>query len=281
LVVGYNPFNTGCLSAPVRGAINAGLTSLGPLGPSVLAAVDRLDSISDLGSTGDRYFQNSKNWALFTHNIFHVTPQIDLTVGLRYTNERKKLRATFANDNVVCTQNQAALAFIYANPLFAGAVPTANAILGLSCQGNSTAELDGESISDRRKENKLTGTGVLSYKPNDDMLLYASYSRGYKAGGFNLDRSALKIPIVTFASQGGAQALVGNLQFDPETVDAFELGGKYSAGGILFNFALFRQDFKNFQLNTFDRPERQRLRGRPRWSGPRPVEVPRSGQFRS
>ena len=84
------------------------------------------------------------------------------------------------------------------------------------------------------------------------MLLYASYSRGYKAGGFNLDRSALKIPIFTFASQGGAQALVSRLQFDPETVDAFEIGGKYSAGGILFNFALFRQEFKNFQLNTFD-----------------------------
>ena len=32
---------------------------------------------------------------------------------------------------------------------------------------------------------------------------------------------------------------------DPETVDAFEIGGKYSAGGILFNFALFRQEFKN------------------------------------
>jgi outer membrane receptor protein involved in Fe transport len=93
---------------------------------------------------------------------------------------------------------------------------------------------------------------VLSYKPNDDMLLYGSFSRGYKAGGFNLDRSALKIPIFTFASQGGAQALVSRLQFDPETVDAFEIGGKYSAGGILFNFALFRQEFKNFQLNTFD-----------------------------
>jgi outer membrane receptor protein involved in Fe transport len=252
LAAGYNPANTGCLSAPVRGALAGGLTSLGPLGAPVLAAIDRLDSMSDIGATGDTYKQNSRNWALFTHNIFHVTPHFDVTVGLRYTNERKKFNATFGNDNTVCTQNQAALAFIYANPAFAAAVPTANAILGLSCQGNSTAELDGVSIRDKRKENKLTGTGVLSYKPNDDALLYASYSRGYKAGGFNLDRSALKIPVFTFASQGGAQALVSRLQFDPETVDAFEIGGKYSAGGILFNFALFRQEFKNFQLNTFD-----------------------------
>ena len=122
----------------------------------------------------------------------------------------------------------------------------------MSCQGNSTSELNGVSIHDKRSEGKLTGTGVLSYKPIDNLLLYASYSRGYKAGGFNLDRSALKSPTVSFASLGGAQALVGNLQFDPETVDAFELGGKFSRRGILLNVAVFRQQFKNFQLNTFD-----------------------------
>ena len=130
--------------------------------------------------------------------------------------------------------------------------PTAGAIIGLSCQGNSTAELDGVEIEDDRKENKFTGTGVLSYKPNDDLLLYASYSRGYKAGGFNLDRSALKSPILPFGGEAGAQALVGNLQFDPEINDAFELGAKYTTRGFTFNVSLFRQQFKNFQLNTFD-----------------------------
>jgi len=84
------------------------------------------------------------------------------------------------------------------------------------------------------------------------LLTYASYSRGYKSGGFNLDRSALKSPILPFSRFGGAQALVGGLQFDPEIVDAFELGAKYSAGGLTVNLSLFRQQFKNFQLNTFD-----------------------------
>jgi outer membrane receptor protein involved in Fe transport len=46
--------------------------------------------------------------------------------------------------------------------------------------------------------------------------------------------------------------LVGNLQFDPEIVDAFEIGGKFSRRGFLLNVALFRQQFRNFQLNTFD-----------------------------
>ena len=55
-------------------------------------------------------------------------------------------------------------------------------------------------ITDKRNEDKFTGTAILSWKPIDDLLLYGSYSRGYKAGGFNLDRSALKSPIAPFAT---------------------------------------------------------------------------------
>ena len=43
-----------------------------------------------------------------------------------------------------------------------------------------------------------------------------------------------------------------NLQFAPETVNNYEIGGKFSRHGFLFNFAVFQEDFKNFQLNTFD-----------------------------
>ena len=238
----YSPASAGCLAA--RPA------AFGLASPAIYAAIDRLDSMSDTGSTGDVYKQKSNNWALFTHNIFHVTSRFDVTVGLRYTHEKKDLDATFHNDNLTCVQNQAALGPFLLNPALAA---VAGGIIGLSCQGNSTAELDGVKISDKRKEHKLTGTGVLSYKATDNLLLYGSFSRGYKAGGFNLDRSALKSPILPFASTpGGAQALVGALQFDPETVDAWELGAKFTTRGVTFNVSAFRQDFKNFQLNTFD-----------------------------
>src|SRR3546814_15560754 len=83
-------------------------------------------------------------------------------------------------------------------------------------------------------------------------MVYACYSRGYKAGGFNLDRSALKSPILPFAAVGGAQALVGNLQFDPETVDSYEIGAKYSTGPFDLGLTFFRSDFSSFQLNTFN-----------------------------
>src|SRR5690606_30294822 len=128
----------------------------------------------------------------------------------------------------------------------------AGGLIGLACQGNSTAELDGVSINDQRSEDEFTGTAILSWKPTPDLLVYASYARGYKAGGFNLDRSALKSPIIPFGGQAGTQALVGNLQFDPELVHSYELGAKYATGPFSVGLALFRSDFKNFQLNTFN-----------------------------
>jgi outer membrane receptor protein involved in Fe transport len=213
-----------------------------------VAGLDRLDTLNDRGSTIDRYFQNGTNWALFTHNIVNITDTINLTLGLRYTSDKKKFNARFGNDNTVCTANQAALAPL----LTTAAAATAGAVIGLSCQGNSTAELNGVAIRDQRSEDEFTGTAILSWKPIDDLLLYGSYARGYKAGGFNLDRSALKSPIATFASVGGAQALVRNLQFDPEMVDSYELGAKYSTGPFSLSVSAFRSDFSSFQLNTFN-----------------------------
>ncbi len=237
----FSPTSAGCLAA--RPA------AFGAASPLIYAAIDRLDGINNRGSTLDVYDQNSRNWALFTHNIVHVAKGLDLTLGLRYTNERKKFDATFGNDNVACAQNQASILALRANAALTAVV---DGILGLSCQGNSTSELNGVSIHDERKEDQFTGTAVISYKATEDLLLYGSYSRGYKAGGFNLDRSALKVPILPFGGQAGAQALVHNLQFDPETVNAFEIGLKYSTGPFSLNIAAFRQEFKNFQLNTFN-----------------------------
>ncbi|MEQ1510485.1 MAG: TonB-dependent receptor, partial [Sphingopyxis sp.] len=246
----YSPTSAGCLAA--RPA------AFGAASPTIYAAIDRLDGLNNVGTTLDTYNQNSRNWALFTHNIVHVTDTIDVTLGLRYTDERKRFDALFGNNNTACTANQAALTPLLTNT---GLAATAAGIIGLSCQGNSTAELNGVTINSRRHENEFSGTAILSWRPTDDLLIYTSYARGYKAGGFNLDRSALKGPVVglgtatpstTFAAVGGAQALVGNLQFDPEIVDAYEIGAKYSTRQFSLSVAAFRQDFQNFQLNTFN-----------------------------
>lgn len=237
----YSPTSPGCLAA--RPA------AFGAASPTIYAAFDALDALNDRGTINDRYFQNGTNWALFTHNIVHITDKLDLTLGLRYTNDKKDFNATFTNDNTACTTVQGLVSPFLTNPSLAA---VAGGLIGLSCQGNSTAELNNVSISSDRGEDEWTGTGILSYRPTDDLMLYASYSRGYKAGGFNLDRSALKAPIPTFASVGGAQALVNNLKFEAELVNSYEIGAKYATGPFSASLTLFQSDFSNFQLNTFN-----------------------------
>lgn len=253
----YSPTNPLCVVPGVGPATIAGAT--GASGTDIVAAFTALDGIRDRGSINDRYFQKDRNYAFFTHNIIHITDRLDLTLGARYTNDKKRFRAAFTNDNTACTTVQG-LVLDDLTTTTAGtatqistARALAGALIGLSCQGNSTAELNGVSIRDKRSEDEITGTGILSYKATDDLLLYASYSRGYKAGGFNLDRSALKSPILPFAATpGGAQALVGNLQFDPEKVNSYEAGAKYATGPFSASLSVFRSDFSNFQLNTFN-----------------------------
>ncbi|MBX7500530.1 TonB-dependent receptor [Qipengyuania sp. YG27] len=254
-----NPSADNCLGANVA-ALDGTLTgtpAFGAATPLILAGINNLAQIRDIGGTGDVYNQTSENFALFTHNIVHITDTIDLTLGLRYTNETKDFDATFGNDNVYCPANRTLL-----SPLLVPSVDTdgdgtpdlaplaglAGGLIALSCQGNSTSELDGVSVADSRDEDEFTGTAILSWKPNPDWLVYGSYSKGYKAGGFNLDRSALANPLAL----NPANLDTANLQFDAETVDAYEIGVKYAARKWGFSVAAFRQEFSNFQLNTFN-----------------------------
>ncbi len=83
---------------------------------------------------------------------------------------------------------------------------------------------------------------MLSFKPIDRLMTYASYSKGFKAGGFNLDRAGLTV----------GSANVSQLPFAAEKVDAFEIGAKYRGRGFRLAATGFYQLFSNFQLNTFN-----------------------------
>ena len=250
------PTYDACLT-PTGLAVVAGAT--GASGPDIVSAFRQLDTISNVGTTIDTYKQHDKNFALFTHNIVHLSDKLDFTFGVRWTTDKKDFNATFGNNNVACTAIQGLVLDDLTTTTAGTATQSATAralagaLIGLGCQGNSTAELNGVSVKDTRSENRFTGTANLAYRPTEDFLAYASYSRGYKAGGFNLDRSALKGPTFPFsATPGGAQALTGGLKFDPELVNSYELGFKWQLNKFNLNVTAFRSDFSNFQLNTFN-----------------------------
>jgi outer membrane receptor protein involved in Fe transport len=109
---------------------------------------------------------------------------------------------------------------------------------------------DGRDVSQVRTEKEWSGTLKLAYDWSDDLMTYASAARGYKAGGFNLDRVQSSNGL-----SSGVQGItpVDDTSFPGEFVDSYELGLKstWMGGNLLFNTALFYQKYQDFQLNSF------------------------------
>ncbi|UCG71915.1 MAG: TonB-dependent receptor, partial [Chromatiales bacterium] len=205
------------------------------------------------GAQDDDFSVDTDSWAIFTHNKWQVTSEVAFTLGLRYTEENKDLDASLAANAPACLSAAAALG--------GGAIdPVNNAfLLQFACLPVFSPIVDApnnlilgpiSAYSEKRSDDELTGTFVAEYAFNDDWLGYASYSRGYKAGGFNLDRAGLNQFGVLLS---GLAPSPKQLEFDKETVNSWEIGAK----GALFDdrlrvdAAVFYADYDDFQLNTF------------------------------
>jgi len=96
---------------------------------------------------------------------------------------------------------------------------------------------------------KFTPRASLTFKPSRDHTLYASWSQGFKGGGFDPrgQTSACRTPA------GGActtQQVYDFMSFDPETVDTYEIGYKASLANRRVNFALalFNSEYEDVQI---------------------------------
>jgi outer membrane receptor protein involved in Fe transport len=242
-----DPTAPGCLSALGTATINGAFAAAPGVGPALINGLRTLSTLNNLGDRNARYYQDSENYAFFTHNIFKLTDTLSITGGLRWTHEAKDFHANFDNTNTVCPQLQSGLGSLLTPALPKSIQDLAGGIITLGCTGNSSVALNALDLRDGFSESEFTGTGVVSWKPSRDLMVYASYSRGYKAGGYNLDRSDLGSALFPRTS-----ANVTNLRFDPEKVNSYEAGLKYSSRRFTGNVTVFRSDFENFQLNTFN-----------------------------
>ena len=210
----------------------------GALGP---APITLLTGVNPAGTTAtNQYTQQAESWSIFTHNVLEVSEGLNLTVGLRYSDETKDGGYDqLASNNPACLNGLAAL---NAGLLPPTAVP---AVIGLGCfgftapaVGTATLPLPQEyqaSFSD----SELIYTGKISYEFDAPVTAYASFTHGYKAGGINLDVTA---------AIGGADPT-----FASEEVDAYELGIKaqFLDDAVTTNLAIFREEFSNLQILEF------------------------------
>ncbi|MGB5078631.1 MAG: TonB-dependent receptor [Sphingorhabdus sp.] len=196
------------------------------------------------GQIDDAYKVDTEAFAIFTHNIINFTDSLSLTLGLRYNHETKDIDTNLNSVVPACAffQNPATAPYRAA---LTGAGLFNSAFL-LTCNPTVNSEFNG-TRSDSRSESEFTGTARLSFKLNEDVLFYGGYDRGYKSGGYNLDRGSFDSTLL-----GGDGAQLTDLEFGNETVDAYEVGIKTNfTRQFQFNASLFYQDFKGYQSNRF------------------------------
>ena len=259
-------------------------TSVGPplgFGPNPLFSLTAFGNGSiPVNANGNyaenRFLQNAKSWSIFTHNVFNITDQLSLTLGARYVKEKKEasfnqLGGTTGAGNSAC---QASV-----NGVLTGAVPApARAgLIGLNCfpfatsvnltapagvgGGLASAKLPLPRVwSDTFKDDEITYTAQVGYKPNEDLLFYAGYSHGFKSGGFNLDPQSATLQnsaaILAGLATVGGPVIVAPVYADPsfksEKVNQIEVGVKATLfDGIKANLALFDMKMSDFQVLEF------------------------------
>ena len=242
-----NAFFTAALT-PVIGAPAAAATAAGlSVNPAAVLAQGQ----SSTGAfASNRFTQNGETTSIFTHDTLALTDKLDVTVGLRYVDEKKDGR--FAQDaamNLACGGVNGT-GGVLGNPLrtalgtvgrlgvaylcFPFAVP-AN-YLGAGTLANPVSPaLFNKTFND----SELVYTGNVGYQFTPDIHAYASITHGFKSGGFNLDPTA---------AAGGADP-----RFSSEKVDSYEVGLKTKLfdGRVRANGAIFRSEMTDFQVLEF------------------------------
>ncbi len=175
---------------------------------------------------GTPFFRNNtddlkvKSYGFFGEGYYEFNDAIKLTVGLRYNNDKKQVRARSTLASFLVPFGQTGSAFD--SPF----VPSFDADPGLP--GNQLFQVRKVGFDE------ITGRAVLDWKITPDNLIYASYSRGYKSGGINPPLQPI------FAVDES---------FSPEIVNAFEIGSKNRFGALQLNVTGFYYKYKALQLS--------------------------------
>lgn len=190
----------------------------------VLATTGALLNLPGFGqqTVGD---VRTDTWSVFGDFTFDVTDRLHLSVGGRYTVDNRK--------SFVFKQNR----LNGADPEFGGT--------GIALGAPIT------NFNGKARFKKFTPRASISYDVHDDLMVYASYSKGFKGGGFD-PRGSANAPAIDVNSDGAFSydEIYNFFLFEPEEVDSYEVGIKGSALDGDLNFALtgFYADYTNVQI---------------------------------
>lgn len=191
------------------------------------------------------YATDSELFSVFGQVTWNVSDTVRLNLGARYTEEDKSGTRSVEIVDVI---ESSPVRFIHEQPIttspvapivYAGGFGIDNQQFNISgltdCGGASDAA--GHDLDCSRNETAFTPMVNLQWDATDNMMVYATYTEGFKAGGFD-----------TRANN------TGSFEFEEEEATAYELGAKMSLadGAAELNFALYRTEYTDLQTSQFD-----------------------------
>jgi iron complex outermembrane receptor protein len=167
---------------------------------------------------------DTKTWAVFGDFSYEFSDRFSASVGGRYTNDKR--HATVLRQS------------------YLGGGPE---IFGGTGQkfGKPTSDFEGS-----RTDKAFTPRVSVSFKPNDDHHFYASWSKGFKGGGFDPRGQSKSAIDLNGDNTTTADEIFDYMTFEPEKVTSFELGWKASLldKRVFTSLALFRANYKDMQI---------------------------------
>jgi len=164
---------------------------------------------------------DTETWSVFANFTYDFSDQLSVTLGGRYTDDERQsqvLRRSFLGG-------------------------FSDAFGGTGFPFATTSDFEGtNSWTD------FSPTLSIAYKPNAENNYYFTYSRGFKGGGFDPRGQSSATP--DFNGDGGVSEdeVFRFMAFEPEIVDSYEIGWKYSGDHYRHSLAAFFSDYTDVQV---------------------------------
>ncbi len=167
---------------------------------------------------------DTETYAVFGDFTFDISQQLSVSAGGRYTWDKR--RADILRQNYLGG----------GSPVFGGAG---------TAFGAPSTNFRGES-----EFKKFTPRLSVSYKPTPDHNIYASWSKGFKGGGFDPRGVGVNAPDLNGDGIRQDSEVASFLSFAPEEVDSYEVGykGNLMDGALYVALAGFYADYKDVQI---------------------------------
>jgi iron complex outermembrane recepter protein len=164
--------------------------------------------------------QDTDSWAVFGQATWNITPSFRTALGLRYAHESKDASTA---EIITAIDNR-------------NSTPSPLAVLAWQSLGYHSYP---EGIENSRTEGTWTPSLNAEWDVSDDVMIYASASKGFKGGGFDF-----------LVADGNPD----DFEFEDENVIAYEIGSKMKIAGGQgeLGVALFHSIFKDVQSSIFD-----------------------------